>query len=131
MKACAQQVEDRSMSNLTDPRRLALIKTAFADWQCSGRILFKTVAWRWIRRELGENRTQKGISKLLSDHVLLDGETDEVKERRNLEVEDRLIRDHHYDIRVNIDGRLVYFETVLDDDDPSFPVIWVVSVHDA
>ena len=118
------------MSALSDPVRLALYMEALADWRCTDRIMFKADAWRWIRRELGHNRTQKGISKILYEHVQASGKIDEVVERRNLEVEDCLIRDYHYDLRVRIDGRLVYFETVLDDDDPAFPVIWVVSVHD-
>jgi hypothetical protein len=115
---------------LSDPARLALYKLALSDWQCTGRILFKPAAWNWIRKELRRNRTKKNISMILWNYVRSGGKIDEVVETRKLEVDDHLIRDYHYDLYVEIDGRMVYFETVLIDDDPTDPEIWVVSVHD-
>jgi hypothetical protein len=99
------------------------------DWRCTGRILFKPIAWGWIRNELGDNYTKKGVAKILWEYVQSGGKIDELIENRKLDVADHLIRDYHYDLRVMIDERLVYFETILIDDDPSDPVIWVVSVH--
>ena len=37
----------------------------------------------------------------------------------------------HYDFRTNMDGRLLYIETILVEDDPDDPAIHVVSIHDA
>jgi hypothetical protein len=40
-------------------------------------------------------------------------------------------RPFHYELRIPIAGRLIYVETILIDDDPTDPVIRVVSIHDA
>ncbi len=90
--------------------------------------MYKPVPYGWIRKELG--LTKKGIAEILWKYVQSGGKIDEVIETRKLDVDDHLIRPYHYDMRVLIGRRLVYFETVLDDDDPADPVIWVVSVHD-
>jgi hypothetical protein len=71
----------------------------------------------------------RAISQTLYQYVEAGGEIDEQKENRA----EYVSFEFHYDLRVNIDARHVYFETVLlcdDADDPDDPVIVVVSVHD-
>lgn len=73
-------------------------------------------AWREIRRELHQ-------------FVNAGGEIDEQVERRPEYAQ----YEFHYDLRVRIGGRSLYFETVLlceDAEDPDDPMIVVVSVHD-
>ncbi len=38
---------------------------------------------------------------------------------------------YHYDFRLQLAGRDVYVETILQDDDPNDPTIHIVSIHDA
>jgi len=58
------------------------------------------------------------------------GKIDEKPETRPDRTRDKF----HYDLRVTIDGRRVYFETILmvgkTPDDPDDSTIFVVSVHD-
>jgi hypothetical protein len=75
---------------LQDPVRLALFKQAVSEWRYSGAIVFKPAAWEWLRRTVGHNRTQKGVSRLLWEHVQRGGEIDEQVENRKLEVNDLL-----------------------------------------
>ena len=63
------------------------------------------------------------------DFVAAGGKIDEQVETRPEYVADEF----HYDLRVNIDGRMIYFETLLrcmKPDDPDDPRIEVVNVHD-
>jgi hypothetical protein len=66
----------------------------------------------------------------LHRHVEEGGDIDEQKERRPEHVH----YGFHYDLRVKIGERRVYFETVLkvvkNPDDPDDPTIIVVNVHD-
>lgn len=59
-------------------------------------------------------------------HVNAGGEIDEVKESRP-EWSDRWF---HYDFRIPIEGRLLYIEMILIEDDPDDPTVHVVSIHD-
>jgi len=61
------------------------------------------------------------------DHVANGGEIDQVPERRP----EWNQYDYHYDLRISIASRLCYIETLLLDDDPKDPTIYVVSIHDA
>ena len=68
------------------------------------------------------------IARELHRHVDKGGVIDEQPERRP----EYVSYGYHFDLRVEIGGRLVYFETILlceDADDPDDPVIEVVSVH--
>jgi hypothetical protein len=110
---------------LTDQAILNRLKKALSNWRFTGYVVFKPIAWCWIRSELG-SFTQKGIAEILHDFVEAGGVIDQCRETR----EDHLHFEFHYDLRVSIAGRLIYFETVLIDDDPDEPMITVVSVHD-
>jgi hypothetical protein len=91
-------------------------------------VRFKTLAEEWLANEL-PRRTLLDIARELHRYVEEGGEIDEQKERRP----EYLHYEFHYDLRVKIDDRHVYFETVLlceDADDPDDPMIVVVSVHD-
>jgi hypothetical protein len=60
-------------------------------------------------------------------HFDAGGEIDQVTETRPEWNEQR----YHYDLRIQIGGRLIYIETVLVEDDPNDPTVHVVSIHDA
>jgi hypothetical protein len=67
-------------------------------------------------------------ARVLHEHVDAGGQIDEHPERRPEFVH----CEFHYDLRVEIGGRRIYFETILlcdDPADPDDPVIEVVSVH--
>jgi hypothetical protein len=81
-----------------------------------------------LRKELPEYSWREVRRELLR-YVEAGGEIDEQSERRP----DFAHYEFHYDMRVKIGGRHVYFETVLEcenPDDPDDPKIVVVSVHD-
>ena len=54
------------------------------------------------------------------------GEVDQVKERRP-EWNDH---EYHYDLRLEIQGRRRYVESLLLDRDPTDPTVLIVSIHD-
>ena len=100
---------------------------ALRNWNFRGYVRFKPLVEEWLANEL-PGYTLREVARQLHGHVEAGGEIDEQKERRP-EYADF---EFHYDLRVKIDDRRVYFETVLlceDADDPDDPVIVVVSVH--
>jgi hypothetical protein len=114
------------MARLEDPEILARYRAALANWRYTGYVEWKDVAQDWIRRELSD-MPLRAIAEQLYNHVAGGGEIDQVHERRP----ERNDRDFHYDLRLEIGGRALYVETLLLDDDPNDPTIYVVSVHDA
>ena len=83
---------------------------------------------QWLWGELPEY-TLKEICRMLHEHVVNGGEIDEQKENR----QEYAHRRFHYDLRVLIGGRRIYFETVLefeDADDEDDLTIVVVNAHD-
>jgi hypothetical protein len=119
------------MPPLTDPERLRCYLNALRDWRCSNVVVFETLAWNWLRTNLPRTYHQREIARRLHEHVAAGGEIDEVKETRELW---RDLYPFHYDLRVVVSGRRIYFETCLDykdPNDPDDPVIRVVNAHDA
>jgi hypothetical protein len=118
------------MPPLTDPERLRCYQNALKNWRWTDVVVFKPRAWEWLRANLLRAYSQKAIVQLLHKHVEAGGVIHEVMETRPEWKE----YEFHYDLRVQIDGRLFYFETILDykdPNDPDDPTICVVSIHDA
>jgi hypothetical protein len=91
-------------------------------------VVFKKLPHEWLSRELPE-QTLRAICRILHEHVASGGAIDE-------QVETRPQYAHygfHFDLRVSIGGRRVYFETVLEFEDASDEddlTIVVVNAHD-
>ncbi len=119
------------MPPLTDPERSRCYLNALRNWRGTGWVNFEERAWAWLRAEFPD-RTQREIARLLYEHVGDDpSKVDEQPERREGW---RALYEFHHDLRVRIEGRLIYFETRLDyrhPDDPDDPQINVVNVHEA
>jgi hypothetical protein len=114
------------MPPLTDLEILAKFRHILGEWCCTGYVTWKPVARQWVENNL-EGFTTRAIGEEIFRHVNAGGEIDQVKESRQEWSEFRF----HYDFRVSIEGRLLYVETVLLEDDPDDPTIHVVSIHDA
>jgi len=118
------------MPPLTDPEKLQCYRNALANWRYEGFITFAKDALRWLHLELTEYST-RDIGKLLLEFLLAGGEIDQQVETRP---HWRNLHEFHYDIRIPMKGRLIYFETRLiagDPDDPDDSQIDVVNIHDA
>ncbi len=113
------------MAPLTNAELLAKFRHALREWNCTGYITWKSVAHEWVEKNL-EGLTTRALGEEMSRHVGAGGEIDEVKESRP-EWSDRQF---HYDFRIPIEGRLLYIETILIEDDPDDPIVHVVSIHD-
>ena len=114
------------MPALTDPVVRAKIHHALSNWRFTGYVVWRQVAEEWVRRELDYHTTTR-IGELMFEHVRAGGRIDQVEETRPEHSSFR----YHYDFRLSVEGRLVYLETVLDDDDPDDPTITVVNAHEA
>jgi hypothetical protein len=107
--------------------RLRCYKNALRNWNFRGYVRFKPRAEEDLANLL-PSLSLLEIARELHLHVQQGGEIDEQKERRR----EYVSYEYHFDLRVEIGGRLVYFETVLsceDPNDPDDPWIEVVSVH--
>jgi hypothetical protein len=92
-------------------------------------VIFKRRALEWLRSELAEYSVGE-IVRFLQGHVVSGGNLDKVVERRLEYVH----HEFHYDMRVSIGGRRVYFESILsceDVEDPDSFTIVVVNAKDA
>ncbi len=108
--------------------RLRCYRNALRNWNFRGYVRFKPRTEQWLANEL-PGMTLLDVARELHRHVEAGGEIDEQEERRP----EYTHYEFHYDLRVKIGGRHVYFETVLmceDAHDPDDPLIVVVSVHD-
>src|SRR6267142_6843308 len=114
------------MAPLLDPEILAQYQCALANWNYRGYVEWKATATQWVKDHF-LRLTPRDIAALMYQHVEAGGEIDQIPEQRP-EWNDR---DFHYDFRLRIDHRLIYIETVLVDDDPDDPTIYVVSIHEA
>jgi hypothetical protein len=114
------------MPPLTDPERLTCYQNALAQWNTTGYVNFLDGPLRWLRKELA-GISPPEVKRLLHDYVVGGGQIDEVVETRET-WRDRY--EYHYDLRVRIDGRLIYFETRLVPSRTG-PEIYVVNIHDA
>ncbi len=114
------------MARLQDAVILARYRSALANWRYTGYVEWKEFAEAWVRRSL-PGWTPRAVAEEMHRFVQAGGEIDQVPERRP-EWNDR---DFHYDLRVPVAGRVLYVETLLLDDDPDDPTLYVVSIHDA
>ncbi len=108
--------------------RLRCYRNALRNWKFRGYVRFKPIAAEWLAKEVPDLDLQE-IAHELHRHVEAGGVIDEKKERRP----EYVSYEFHFDLRVKIGVRRVYFETILlceDADDPDDPVIEVVSVRD-
>jgi hypothetical protein len=114
------------MARLTDPAVLAKFHHALSHWRFTGYVTWKPIAREWVEENLAE-WTTRAVAEEMFRHFAAGGEIDQVREARPEWSEQRF----HYDFRFEIGGRLLYIETVLVEDDPDDPVIYVVSIHEA
>jgi hypothetical protein len=108
--------------------RLRCYRNALRNWKYDGYVEFKPRARDGLK-EWVPSRALREIKRLLFEFVDSGGKIDEQVETRLEYVGDEF----HYDLRVKIDDRLIYFETILrtqKPDDPDDPRIEVVNVHD-
>lgn len=115
-----------AMPNLTDETILGQFRSTLAEWKVIGYVTAKPLVLDWIAANLG-GLTSKDVAKAMHDHVQQGGTIDQVVEKR----EEWSDWPFHYDFRVPIAGRLVYIETILQNDDPRDVTIQIVSIHDA
>ncbi|HUY32038.1 MAG TPA: hypothetical protein VMV69_04595 [Pirellulales bacterium] len=78
------------------------------------------VGGAWEQGKLVRNR-----STSIEDHVAGGATLDQVREGR----ENWLDFEFHFDLRLEIEGKRIYFETVLVRADPRDPLIEIVNVH--
>ena len=107
--------------------RLRCYRNALRNWNYADYVRFKERVQEWLRNELAFS--QREVARLLHACAETPGAIDEQVERRP----EYAHYQFHYDLRVRIGDRQVYFETLLfcdDPDDPDDPYIVVVSVHD-
>jgi hypothetical protein len=114
------------MPALQDPELRARYWRAVENWQLTGYVEWSQPAWDWVRKNL-PGVSLKEIAGLMCRHVAAGGPIDRVPEHRP----EWSARGHRYDLRLPAGGRSVTLETLLLDDDPEDPVIYVVSIHDA
>jgi hypothetical protein len=118
------------LASLTDPDRLAAYKDALGNWRFDGYIQFDLTetAFEWVKREL-EGITLKQIGRLMHEYVEAGGEIDEVRETRPVWSDQY---EFHHDLRLSVQGKLVYIETRLHYRLPIVPDeswILVVNIH--
>ena len=114
------------MARLTDPEILTCYRNALANWRYDGFVEFLPRAAEWLARELGEK--PRDFARRLQVYVTAGGEIDQVVETRP----EWNTWSCHYDMRLMVNGLLVYVETRLkykDPADPDDPVIFVVNIH--
>ncbi len=111
---------------------------ALASWQCEGVIVFKERAQAWANVHLAmfRKRDYRELGRLMYEYVKAGGEIDQQPETRSTDEwkDDAAGWDYfkfHYDLRIPIDDKIVYFETRLICDDPDDPIIHVVNIHGA
>lgn len=117
------------MAPLNDPQIQAQFAAVLNNWNVTGYVTAKEIVLDWIAENV-PGYDLRAIAKLIHDYLQAGGMPDQVRERRP-EYNDR---DYHYDdFRLPIPERQrqVYIETILMDDDPSDPTIYIVSMHDA
>jgi hypothetical protein len=117
------------MVPLDDPVLAGAYKSALANWRFEGYVLWEEIARHWVEGNL-PGYTTREIARRMHEHVEAGGRIDQVIETRPEWSE----HDYHYDLRIPVEGRLVYIETRLrfdDPADPDDPVILVVNAHDA
>jgi hypothetical protein len=113
------------MPPLTDAVILAQFRAVLANWKYTGYVTAKDIALDWIANNLG-GLTLKDVAKALNDFLQRGEVIEQLPETRP----EWSMWPFHYDFRVQLAGREVYIETILQDDDPNDPTIHIVSIHD-
>lgn len=109
--------------------RLRCYINALRNWRLDGYVRFKKIAEQWLMTEIPD-LPLIDVRRQLHEFVEYGGTIDEQVEKRP----EYTHYEFHFDLRLKIGSRRVYFETVLlgdDFDDPDDPSIFVVSIHDA
>ncbi len=117
------------MPPLTDSEKKACFENALLNWRYEGYIILTDVAYEWMMLNL-KGYSARTLGRTMHEYLLAGGTIDQQKETRP----EWDIHDFHYDLRIPIENRLVYFETRLiydDPSDPNDPIIHVVNLHDA
>lgn len=114
------------MAPLADPQLLDCFKAILADWCVTDAVTIKKSAEDWAGANLKAFKL-KTLARLMHDHVQAGGDIDQIRETRP----DWNDRDYHFDFRLCWAGRPLYIETVLVDDNPRNPFLFIVSLHDA
>ncbi len=104
---------------------MAQFHAVLANWSYTDYVTAKPLALDWISSALG-GLSLKDVAKAMHDFCQAGGAIDQVVERRP----EFSIWPYHYDFRIQLAGRVIYIETVLQDDDPNDPTIHIVSIHD-
>ena len=99
------------MPPLTDPIRCRCYRAALANWRYEGYVNFGKDASRWLRDELPDY-TARRLKQLLYEHVWAEPDCRRVDEQPETRPEWQA-HEFHHDLRVRIDGRLIYFENAL------------------
>jgi len=118
------------MAPLSDPDRLLADRDALSNWAFSGYVSFDLTeqSHAWIRSEL-RNIPLRDVAELMHRYAESGGVIDEVRETRP---EWSGEHEYHYDLRLSIQGKLVYVETRLEFNRPFVPdepSNLVVSIH--
>jgi len=113
------------MPPLTDPTILAQFIAVLGSWRITGYVTAKDRVLEWIGNNLS-GLTLKDVAKAMHDFVQNGGIIQQIPERRP----EWNTWPYHYDFRVQFGTRLVYIETILQDDDPTDPTLHIVSLHD-
>ena len=119
------------MPPLIDPVRCHCYRAALANWRFEGYVNFGRDASRWLGVEL-RDYTHRQLAQLLYEHVWAEPDCRRVDEQPETRPEWKE-HEFHYDLRVRVGGRMVYFETRLicrNPNDPDDPLIQVVNAHD-
>lgn len=117
------------MPPLTDPERSRWYLHALENWEVGDYITWEDDALRWIRVQLSTFST-KQLGELLYLFVQQNG-LHCVDEQPETRPHWRNRHEFHHDLRVRIEGRLIYFETRLIILRHGDAYISVVNVHDA
>ena len=113
------------MPPLTDAVILAQFQAVLSNWNFTGYVTAKDEVLEWISNEM-DGFTLKDVARAMNSHVQAGGVIDQVPETRD----EWSAWPFHYDFRLQVGDRLVYLETILQDDDPRDPTIHIVSIHD-
>ena len=108
--------------------RLQCFRNALSNWNYEGYVRLRPLAQDWLRSNLADF-SMREIVRELFEFVERGGLIDEHVERRP----EFVSFDFHYDLRMTIGGRVIYFETILicnDPNNPDDPFIEVVNIHD-
>jgi hypothetical protein len=121
-----QKINERLLvAPLTDLKlRAAYQKALEENLRFSGYVTWKVRAQEWVQKNL-QGVSPRAISEMMHAYVASGGIIDQVRERRP----EWLDFEFHYDLRITIDNRELYIETILLAEDPE-PEIRVVNIHD-